>query len=195
MEKLYFFMLFLFLGATSYAQGPLYIYNNSTHNIRIQVQAYGSNGNASTTFSCYYVIIPAANNASPTVYTFTNFNVLSPASLDSQFTEWTKGVIPQPPAVPYPIAYTNITKADAQTTYAPLPAFPIWNLIKFDVLDENSTQPLGSGGICRTTSDYYTSIYPAPFGLSSGSPMPEGSSFSAVWLTLDNQTIVTFTGS
>lgn len=195
MKKLYFLLLSILTGAISFAQGPLYIYNNSTHNIQIQVQALGSNGDINTTFSCYYIIIPAGSSAGPTIYTFTNFNILSPASLDSQFTEWTRGIVPLAPALPYPIAYTNLTKADVQNNYAPLPASPIWNLVKFDVFGDSPAQILGSGGVSRASSNYYTTIYPSPFGISPGSSMPEGSTFSAVWLTLGNQSIVTFTGN
>lgn len=168
MKKLIPFLMFCFITTTSFAQSVMYIYNSSPFKVQMQITALNSSGDADPTLtSNAYIIIPPGTPINPTVYTFTNFNNTAPASLTSQFIGWTENLSG---------VNTNITKASAQLLYGN--PFPVWDHIKFDVLDPDTDEVLGSSGIASAASGHYPTSYPVTN--SPGSPMTSGV-FSASW--------------
>lgn len=185
MKKLIPFLMFCFITTTSFAQNVMYIYNSSPFKVQMQITALNSSGDADPTLtSNAYIIIPPGTPSTPTVYTFTNFNNTAPASLTSQFIGWTENLSG---------VNTNITKASAQLLYGN--PFPTWDHIKFDILDSDTEDILGSSGLASPISGYYPNFYPHPF--SPGSPMSSGS-FTATWNVYPfplSATIVQFNGT
>ncbi len=172
MKKILLYLLFCFFGATTFAQNTMYIRNYSPRKVRMQTQALPSSGITTTTLTnATYITIPAGSFATPTIYTFTNFNNTAPATLTSQFTQWGRLI--------NGTGATLLTKANAQTLYGPT---PVWNSIKFDVINATTNVGIGSGGISRPLSGYYPTSWPCttPGCTSPGSPITQGT-FSATW--------------
>jgi hypothetical protein len=205
MKKLFITVLFCFFGVTTFAQGAMVIYNNSPYKIKMEIQALRSTGVLNPKFTPATIItIPQATVVggvlTPATYTFTNFNSTDPATLTSQFTQWTRATLTLGT-----YTYLNLSKPTTQANYAPLPVaplfippFPIWNQIKFTVYDPITNVAKGSGGIARTLNGYYPTTYPnsLPGGVTPGGPV--GGSFTGTWQLLppafNNGTIVTFAG-
>lgn len=146
--------------------------------------ALDSEGDEVTITANDYIIIPPGTITVPSVYTFTSYNNTAPASLTSQFTGWIENLNG---------VNSNISKALAQLQYGN--PFPTWDHIKFDILDSDTEDTLGSSGLASPLSGYYPNFYPHPS--SPGSPMSSGS-FTATWNTYPlplSATIVQFNGT
>jgi hypothetical protein len=185
MKKLFITVLFCFFGATLFAQGIMYITNNSPYKVRMQIQALPNSGILTTTLTnTSYITIPAFTGVGlAPQYTFTNFNNTAPATLTSQFTQWTRKI---------GTVSANLTKLNTQNLYGPIPT---WNLIKFDVIDNLTNVVKGSGGIARVASGYYPVNWPCTGTCTNpGSPLTSGT-FSAGWTPLGTIVSINFTGT
>jgi hypothetical protein len=185
MKKILLSLLFCFFGATTFAQGVLYIRNSSPRKVRMQIQAApnGSATTATTLTATTAITIPPGTLVTPTVYTLTNFNNTAPAAFTSQFTQWSRLI--------NGTGATLLTKAVTQSTYGPTPK---WGQIKYDVINATTNVVIGSGGVGSTFFNTYPQQNPNPNGPTPGSPVTQGT-FSANWINIGVDTIVDFTGN